>query len=224
MKNIFKIIATALVTSLFSAAAIITTNIKNTTPTPVEAASYSGYDVKVNFRVTNDADYWDEARVIIYTKAEHGRGGAEQYYTSGDFHGNVEYSGANHTVGPFGCGTKFPYCIQIKTTLGAFWQYHYGEADITVYINDINVASRHISYGGWDCETYYNNVDIDQTKFPYPVQKKINVDYSENVDPKDEATQLVKISATDQYGVKWTTPASSPITVHNESYPGEDIA
>ena len=224
MKKIFKIIAAAIITSLFSIAAIITTTNKNATPKQAEAASYSGYNVKVNFKVTNDADYWDEARVIIYTKADHGRGGAEHYYTSGDFHGNVEYSGANHTVGPFGCGTKFPYCIQIKTTLGAFWQYHYGEADITVYINDINVASRHISYGGWDCETYYNNVDIDQTKYPYPVQKKINIDYSENIDPKDEATQLVKISATDQYGVKWTTPASMPITVHNDSYPGEDIA
>ena len=225
MKKIFKILPLALLAiSTVSAAIFVGNNSKNDAVEVAEAATYSGYNVKVNFKVTDDADYWDEARIIIYTKTEHGRGSAEQYYTSGDFHGNVEYSGANHTVGPFGCGTKFPYCIQIKTTLGAFWQYHYGEADITVYINDINVASRHISYGGWNCETYYNNVDIDQTKYPYPVQKKINVDYSENVDPADESTQLVKISATDQYGVKWTTPASMPITVHNESYPGEDVA
>lgn len=225
MKKIFKILPLALLAiSTVSAAIFVGNNSKNDAVEVAEAATYSGYNVKVNFKVTDDADYWDEARIIIYTKTEHGLGGAEQYYTSGDFHGNVEYSGANHTVGPFACGTKFPYCIQIKTTLGAFWQYHYGEADITVYINDINVASRHISYGGWDCETYYNNVDIDQTKYPYPVQKKINVDYSENVDPADESTQLVKISATDQYGVKWTTPASMPITVHNESYPGEDVA
>ena len=108
-----------------------------------------------------------------------------------------------------------------RTDIGTWGQYHYGEADITVYINGINVASRHISYGGWSRNKDWNWVEISETKYPYPVQKKINIDYSENIDPKDESTQLVKISATDQYGVKWTTPASMPITVHNKSYPNQ---
>ncbi len=224
MKKIFKIIAAALITSLFSIAAIITTTNKNATPTQVEAASYSGYKVKVNWRVTNDSDDWNGAEIGVWVKPNNGRGEEHFKCWSDDFKNSVSYSGADYTTSEIDCGTEFPHKIVAWTDIGTWGQYHYGEADITVYINGINVASRHISYGGWSRNKDWNWVEISETKFPYPVQKKINIDYSENIDTKDELTQLVKISATDQYGVEWTTPASSPITVHNESYPGEDIA
>ena len=224
MKKLKKILAIALALATFSLSLCALLGSK-AAPKPAETqAASNGYKVKVNFAVTDDADYWDEAYFLIYARTEQGRGGPEHIYTSENFYKSVEYTGANYTSGEVNCGTRFPYCIQIKTTLGAFWQYHYGEADIKIYINGINVAYRHIGYGGWNCETYYSNVDIDQTKYPYPIASKIKANYSENVDPDEESTQIVTLSAVDQYGVPWTTPASSPITVDNLSYPGEDTA
>ena len=225
MKKIFKILPLALLAiSTVSAAIFVGNNNKNDAVEVAEAATYSGYKVKVNWKVTDDSDDWNGADIGVMVKPNNGRG--DEYFKcwSGDFKNSVSYSGANYTSNEIDCGTEFPHKIVAWTDIGTWGQYHYGEADITVYINGINVASRHISYGGWSRNKDWNWVEISETKFPYPVQKKINIDYSENVDPADESTQLVKISATDQYGVKWTTPASSPITVLNESYPGEDTA
>lgn len=225
MKKIFKILPLALLAiSTVSAAIFVGNNSKNDAAEVIEAATYSGYKVRVNWRVTNDSDDWNGAEIGVYVKPNNGRGDEHFKCWSGDFKDSVSYSGANYTTSEIDCGTEFPHKIVAWTDIGTWGQYHYGEADITVYINGINVASKHISYGGWSRNKDWNWVEISETKFPYPVQKKINIDYSENVDPKDELTQLVKISATDQYGVKWTTPASSPITVHNESYPGVDTA
>jgi hypothetical protein len=156
MKKMFKMIAAALITSLFSAAAIITTTNKNATPTQVEAASYSGYKVKVNWRVTNDSDDWNGAEIGVWVKPNNGRGEEHFKCWSDDFKNSVSYSDANYTTSEIDCGTEFPHKIVAWTDIGTWGQYHYGEADITVYINGINVASKHISYGGWSRNKDWN--------------------------------------------------------------------
>ena len=71
MKKIFKILPlTLLAISTVSAAIFVGNNSKNDAVEVAEAATYSGYNVKVNFKVTDDADCWDETRVIIYTKTD----------------------------------------------------------------------------------------------------------------------------------------------------------
>lgn len=223
MKKVFKIIPIALLlTSLFSAA-IFVNNEKKDTPTPVEAAA-SGYKVKINITVTNDADEWEEAYYRIFVRSDHGRGGDRALDWSENFYNSISYSGASYTSSETYTGTDFPSYVQVYTGLGAFWQYHYGESDVKVYINGINVTTQHITYGGWNYDTYSSFIVIDQSKFPRPDPKKIQLNYSENVDPDDESTQIVKISATDQYGVNWTQPASDPISLVNESYPENDMA
>lgn len=220
MKKIFKIISLLFIPLSLSAALISN---KNSTPAPVEAAS-SGYRVRINFAVTDDADYWGEATFHLFVRSNHGFGEERLFHSSENFYESVSYAGANYTSSEINTGTAFPCYVRIHTGLGAFWQYHYGEADIKVYVNGINVAYQHISYGDWNYTNNDNYVTIDQSKYPYPDAKKIKVDYSENVDPDEESTQKVKISAVDQYGVNWTAPASSPISLINESYPDSDTA
>lgn len=225
MKKAIKIIpAIFLLLSSFSTAFIVNNIDKAESPVPVEAATYSSYKVKVRIDVVNDADYWYEARILYYTKPEQGRGSEHHYRTSEEFSDYISYDGGSYTTNEVDCGTEFPTTIGLYTDVGFWLQYHWGSSNLTVFVNGINVASGHVEYGGWDnnMETHYLN--ISDNKYPYPVEKKINVDYLENVDPHDESTQQVTISATDQYGVKWTQPSSSPISLVNESYPGSDTA
>ena len=224
MKKIVKIIpVTFLLLSSFSAAFIVNNTHKAESIVPVEASS-TGYKVRVKIDVTNDADYWYGAKISVNTKPDCGRG-TEHFYTwSEDFHDEISYGGASYTTREVNCGTEFPYLIGLWTDVGFWGQYHAGESDVTVYINGINVASQHVSYGGWGNNMEYNWIHISDGKYPYPVEKKIVLNYSENVDPGEEDSQIVSLSATDQYGVNWTTPASNPITLVNETYPESDTA
>ena len=220
IKKVLKIIPLLFVPLLFLPAFIST---HNSSITPVEAAS-TGYKVKVKIDVTNDADYWYGAKISFNTKPNHGRGDAHWYCWSEDFHEEISYSGASYTTREIDFGTDFPYLIGLWTDVGFWGQYHAGESNVTVYINGINVASQHVSYGGWDNNMEYNWILLSESKYPYPVEKKIVLNYSENVDPDDENSQYVSLSATDQYGVNWTTPASNPVTLVNETYPESDTA
>ena len=221
MKKTLLILPILLIGSLFSTS--IMRNDKASEPIKAEAAT-NGYRVRISIAVTDDADYWEEACYCIFVKSDHGRGDQRALGWSENFYNSISYSGAVYNSSETYTGTDFPSYIGIYTGLGAFWQYHYGESDVKVYINGINVASQHIHYGGWNYTTDYNTIAIDQSKFPRPDEKKINLEYSENVDPSEESTQIVRISAVDQYNVKWTTPASSPISLVNESYPENDTA
>ena len=178
----------------------------------------TNYRVKVNIRVTNDCDDWNSAYIWVYTKRDNGVGDSYLRYTSADIKTGIDYTDANYTHETLKTGIDFPYSVHIKTDIGTWGQYHYGEADVTVYINDINVASKHISYGGWSRCRDENEIEIDQSKYPAP--KTWHAYYSNTVDPSEEESTLVNLTPVDQYGVAWT----QNVSVRNESLPGEDLA
>ena len=183
----------------------------------------TNYRIKVNIKITDDADDWNSAYIWIHTRPNNGRDDVHWFYhSSGDIKSYIDYTGANYTYSTIKTGTEFPHWVSIKTDIGSFAQYHYGEADVTVYINDINVASRHISFGGWGRCDDENAITIDETKFPHP--KEWNMNYSANVDPSEEDTTILTMTPVDQYGVLWAANASYPISVTNRSWPGEDVA
>ena len=219
MKHLLKSFSLAIVAAILAAIVLPMMSLADSNePQKVSANYETNYRVRVNIRVTNDSDDWNSAYIWIYTKRDNGRGDSYLRYSSADIKRYIDYTDANYTHETIKTGVDFPYLIYIKTDIGSWLQYHYGEADVTVYINDINVASKHISYGGWDRCYDDNAIEIDQTKFPYP--KDWNAYYSDTIDPSEEESTLVNLTPVDQYGVAWT----QDISVRNESWPGEDVA
>ena len=177
--------------------------------------SYSSYNVKVNIRVTDDADWWDYAYLDILAKSGRGKGKEERVNTSGDFHTSVDDDGDEYNY-EFDCGAdKFPSAVNFKTSFGSWGTWRGFEADVTVYVNGINVCSQHVSHEVYGDEEKNTKINIGGNKYPYPEDFDVDI-------PADMTSSgVITITAVDQYGLAWGANGENA-SMQSITYPEED--
>ena len=183
----------------------------------MQAANHSSYKIRIDITVTNDADLWDYANFYIYGKSGRGTGSQQHINTSPDFHKSIDDDDESYTY-EYDCGSDFfPTAVDVVTSFGSWGVWRGFEADVTIYINGINVASRHIVHNVYGDERKNTMLDIGGDKYPYPDPDAFEVDMPKNID----TTGVITVSAVDQYGMTWTAKGEN-ITMENVSFPGED--
>ena len=160
------------------------------------------YDVKVTVKVTEDAGGWNDAWIAINQRYESGTAKkTETKKITGlkdDFDNKTEFSYEKK-------GLQFPTSVDIYTDFGGGATFRKFQADVTVYVNGTNVASKHItaSSSAFSSSDTTNTVTIDESKYPYPQKAYI--------DGIPETVQLengyyrteVRVSMLDQYNSSW---------------------
>ena len=177
----------------------------------------NGYTIRITLTVTDDADGWNSACCKIYTRPKNGTG-SEHVFKEYDIKSYIDHSGGTWEVTE-NLDTEFPSDVLIYTDFGGGFTWREWAADVTVYVNDINVRSSHVvsSSSCFDSSDEYDYLTIDKIHYPYP--KTINVlnHHSEIEGLPDEenfndfyqaegskmASGKVFINACDAYGVTW---------------------
>ncbi len=182
----------------------------------MQASDRTGYSVKVEITVTDDVDTWKSAIFRIKGKADRGLGAEKELNVSPNFESSVDAEGKSYSY-EYDCGSEyFPSTIEFESEWGDVFPRDF-EADVTVHINGINVASRHIVQEGTGRKTRTSAIDIGGDKYPYPVPEAFEVDMPKEID----STGVITVAAVDQYGLKWTAKGEN-VTMENASFPGED--
>ena len=160
------------------------------------------YDVKVTVRVTEDADGWNDAWIAINQKYESGTARMTETKKitglKGDFDDKTEFSCEEK-------GLQFPTSVDVYTDFGGGASWRRFQADVTVYVNGVNVASKHISVSSsvFSSSDATNTVTIDGSKYPYPVKAYIyGVPETVQLENGSYSTE-VRASMLDQYGSSW---------------------
>lgn len=183
--------------------------------TTMKSGDRNNYHVEIYLKVTDDADAWDYAYFHIYGKENKGIGNETLLHTSYDFHTSIDEDGKsiNYT---YDCDPNyFPSSVDVITSFGTALLPRDFEADVTVKINNVNVASHHVVHKVYGDERKNTRINIGGDKYPYP--EDFEIDTPKQID----TSGVVTVSAVDQYRVKWTVK-SSDITMENVSFPGED--
>jgi hypothetical protein len=171
------------------------------------------YKVEVKIETTTSAGGWNDASVEIYYKKENGKGEGTSTYPDcsvSDFEDKGDVCHVNKTC------DGFPARIEVYTDFGGGMTWRSWEADVTVYVNDVNVTSKHIyaSSSPFSSSDTTNIITIDETKYPYP--STVQFDAPESMDSDgSEALHLITAVMQDQYGVLWT--ADDPVLTDQET-------
>ena len=180
---------------------------------------FSSYHVKVNIKVTDDADWWDYAYLYIYAKDNKGKGVEKRVKASENFYKSIDDEDEEYTF-EYDCGEdNFPSAVNIQTSFGSWGTWRDFEADVKIYVNDVNCASQHIVHEVYGDEEKNTKVVISGDKYPYP--EDFEVDMAEKINPRKEETKIVTIKATDQYGLTWKANSKNAI-MKSITFPDED--
>lgn len=178
-------------------------------------ASFDGYHVKVNIRVTDDADWWDYAYLQIFARGDKGRGEEKLVNKTDDIQDAIDDDDEEFTY-EYDCGAdEFPSAVNVQTSFGTWGSWRGFEADVKVYINDINCASQHIVHEVYGDEEKNTRVEIGGNKYPYPAE--FDVDMPQEI----KWSGTITITAVDQYGLAWNTIGNNA-SMQNISFPEED--
>lgn len=176
--------------------------------------TYSGYNIRVHVRCTNDVNYWDWAYLYIYGRDGRGSGGERHLATSHDFHESIDGEGKEFDY-EFNCGESFPTRVDFTTKFGLAATWRGFDAEVTVYINGVNSGNRVCVHDVYGVETLTSSINIGGDK--YPVLEYFDVDSPNTI----EGTGVITIASIDQYGVVWKA-GSDNVSMENISFPGED--
>lgn len=177
----------------------------------------SSYKIKVYIKVTDDANCWDWARFDIYGKSGRGTGGEQHINSSGDFHESIDDDDESYTY-EYDCGSDyFPTKVDFRTSFGSWGAWREFKGDITIYINGINVCSRHAEHYVYGDEEKNTVCTIGGDKYPCPDPDGFEVDAPSEID----GSGTITVSAVDQYGLKWKFDGDKT-SMENISYPDED--
>ena len=168
------------------------------------AEALSRYDVTVKVEVTSAAGGWNSAYIKVNYKRDNATGEEDKEYIYG-IYGDIKDKGdyCKRNVYIYG----FPTEVDVYTDFGGGFNWRTFEADVTVYVNDVNVAAKHIKAksSAFSSSDAHNIVTVDPTKYPYPekitsnIPKEINIDYDGYNNYGEYYYQII-----DQYGVYWT--------------------
>ena len=169
----------------------------NTTPTRVN------YDVKISVKVTEDANGWNDAWIAINQKYACGTsdktGWTQIYGLKDDFDNKTEFSHEKKRL-------QFPTSVDIYTDFGGGATWRAFQADVTVYINGVNVASKHITAKStaFSSSDTTNTITIDESKYPYPKKVYVKDAPPETVQLKNGSySKEICATMVDQYGSSW---------------------
>ena len=194
-------------------------DVKEVNLLPKPRAGYTAYHAVVNIKVTDDADWWDYANLSFYTRSNKGRGEEQLVYTTADFKESIDDDDEEYTF-DFECGEdEFPSAVNFCTSFGSWGTWREFEADVKIYINEINCASQHVVHEVYGDEEKNTKISIGGNKYPYPLE--FEVEKSEEIDPADASTKRVTVTATDQYGLALKAGGDG-VRLENVSFPGED--
>ncbi len=182
----------------------------------MQTANNSSYKIQIYIEVTDDADDWDYAYFDIYGRSDKGVGSETLLNSSGYFHESIDHNGGSYTY-DYDCGSdNFPTSVDFITSFGTTALPRDFEGDVTIKINGVNVASRHVVHEVYGDERKNTRIDIGGDKYPYPDPDAFEVDMPKSID----ITGVITVAAVDQYGMTWTAKGEN-ITMENVSFPGE---
>lgn len=177
-------------------------------------ATNSTYKIQVTVRVTDDVDTWDWAKLNIYGRSDRGKGDLQGINTSHDFHESIDDDGESYTY-EYDCGPDyFPCAVDFITHFGDIFPREF-QADVTIKINNVNVATRHVVHQGTGSQERNTLVEVGGDKYPCP--EEFIVDAPKEID----TSAVITISAADQYGMIWTANDSNA-RMESISFPEED--
>ena len=191
--------------------------------------SSKGYTIRVQISVTDDADDWDDAYVLIQGKKFSGMGESQQIFKSGDIKDKLEHEpnnkgDINYDSGEVECGDTFPSKVNVYANFGGGGILRVWEADVKVWINGVNCGTTHIRRKLWGNTAKKGEADnwitIGGDKFPYP--EEVDVDQKRFIDPLDPESSKVSISLVDQYGVEFKPLSEDQFDAKSVSFPDED--
>ena len=186
-------------------------------------AEAKGYKIKVEVKVTNDADDWDDAHIEVWSRDKQGLGSQSKTYETEDIKGSLDHGDGEYTL-ETDCGTSFPSSINVYANFGGGGVYRCWEADVTVWINGVNTASMHINRGLWGNTKKKDQADnwltISGNKYPYP--EEIEIIQKREIELLKDETKKVSIDCIDQYGVKYIGQGKDNFTMENISFPKDD--
>ena len=168
---------------------------------PIQPDGKTQYKVKVKIETTSAAGGWNRASVEFYTKGQNGQESESERDMTCSTSDLDDKGDVCNLSGDF---DGFPSRISVYTDFGGGMTWRSWEADVTVYVNNVNVTSKHIyasssPFSSSDC---YNTISIDETKYPYP--SSIEFQAPEQVDSDEpEVSTLISAAIKDQYGVAW---------------------
>ena len=179
-------------------------------------SAQSNYEVRVRIETTSDADAWKSASMTIYTASSNGRGSSSSDSWS-DIVSNVDDESDVFDVSEDYAG--FPTRVEIYTDFGGGFTWRSWEADVTVYVNDVNIASKHIyaSSSAFSSSDTLNTVYIDETKYPYPANIELTAP-SVVKSEEDIARASCYAYISDQYDVFWVDYTDVILTDGEYSY------
>lgn len=125
----------------------------------------SSYKVKVTVKTVTDADGWDAAKLIVYTRKKTGEG---KYITrSFDIRKSIDDEGEKATV-TFDAGTEFPEAVEVYTDFGGGFSWRSWEGEVRIYVNDRNIEAANIKATSrpFSSSNKTNRVEIDTNKIP----------------------------------------------------------
>lgn len=161
------------------------------------------YNVKVEVEVTSDADGWNDA--YIHINGIYANGKYKGLFEDTIRHDNKESAFDDYTYSSVEDNWEyFPKEVKIYTDFGGGLTARSFEADVTVYVNSVNVASKHIkaSSSPFSSSNTTHTITIDESKYPYV--DKLYLEAPETVQSHEQtATATVEMMAVDQYGTAW---------------------
>ena len=181
-------------------------------------ATAKGYKVKVTVKVTDDADWWDEAYLYFYVKDNYGQDSERYLKSSPDFHKKIDSSDGYYEY-ELDCGTSFPSAVKFRTKYGTAGAWRDFEADVKIYINGVTCCSRHCIHNVYGVEAKETKINIPAGKYPRPF---VEIDQKNEVDLQKDETKYISITAVDQYGVGWTPKGEGAVKMENLSFPEND--
>lgn len=172
------------------------------------------YDIKVTVKVTEDANGWNDAWIGINHTYKGGvTDTAKKEGLKGDFDNKSEFS-VEQT------NWLFPTSVDVYTDFGGGASWRSFQADVTVYVNGVNVASKHITAksSAFSSSKAKNTVTVDESKYPYPTN--VYLDGTPEIAQLEEGSYVNEsyVSMVDQYGSSFE---SNDITFGNSD--GDDL-
>ena len=169
-----------------------TVSVVRSTATPTRVY----YDIKVTVKVTEDADGWNDARIGINHMYKGGVTDTKEITgLKSSFDDKSEFSVEQSSW-------LFPTSVDVYTDFGGGASWRSFQADVTVYVNGVNVASKHISAKStaFSSSKTTNTISIDDSKYPYP--KKVYADGVPEVALLEDGSYVSQgfVSMVDQYG------------------------
>ncbi len=175
------------------------------------------YVIKIDIKVTDDADGWNSAYCKIYAKDNNGTG-TEREIEQYDIKSSIDHSDGTWTV-TRDLGTAFPSDVLVYTDFGGGFTWREWKAEVNIYVNGVNVRSSYITSSSscFSSSNDYNYLPIDPIHYPYPKTINIinhhsvipNLPQEENFNEFYEGQQAgtasgrIFINACDIYGVTW---------------------